>query len=249
MLGVQQTLTSYGEKQFKFTGENGDSEVEDQHGGGREKVFKDAELEALLDQDSCQTQQELSGSLKVTQQAISKRLKLLARQRRKGFLLRIVTGDEKWVRYDNPKRRISWEYPDYASTSTAKPNIHDYMVMLSICWDQLGVVYNELLKPTETITGDRYRTQLMRLSRALKDKPSQYTERHDKVILQHDIARPHVAKVVKTYFETLKWEVLPHPLYSPDLAPLDYHLFRSMAHGLADQHFRSYEEVKNWIDS
>ena len=28
-----------------------------------------------------------------------------------------------------------------------------------------------------------------------------------------------------------------------------YHLFRSIAHGLADQHFRSYEEVKNWIDS
>jgi len=26
-------------------------------------------------------------------------------------------------------------------------------------------------------------------------------------------------------------------------------LFRSMAHGLADQHFRSDEEVKNWIDS
>jgi len=26
-------------------------------------------------------------------------------------------------------------------------------------------------------------------------------------------------------------------------------LFRSMAYGLADQHFRSYEEVKNWIDS
>ncbi|GFX45258.1 mariner Mos1 transposase [Trichonephila clavipes] len=46
-----------------------------------------------------------------------------------------------------------------------------------------------------------------------------------------------------------KWEVLPHPLYSPDLAPSDYHLFRPMAHGLADQHFRSYEEVKNWIDS
>ncbi|GFX23161.1 mariner Mos1 transposase [Trichonephila clavipes] len=53
---------------------NGDSDVEDQHGGGREKVFEDAELEALLDQDSCQTQQELAGSLGVTQQAISKRL-------------------------------------------------------------------------------------------------------------------------------------------------------------------------------
>ncbi|GFV05590.1 mariner Mos1 transposase [Trichonephila clavipes] len=42
--------------------QNGDFEVEDQHGGGREKVFEDAELEALLDQDSCQTQQELSRS-------------------------------------------------------------------------------------------------------------------------------------------------------------------------------------------
>ena len=29
---------------------------------------------------------------------------LLERQRRKGFLHRIVTGDEKWVHYDNPKK-------------------------------------------------------------------------------------------------------------------------------------------------
>ena len=107
-------------------------------------------------------------------------------------------------------------------------------------------MYYELLKPTETITGDRYRTQLMRLSRALKDKRRQYNERHNKVILQHDNARPHVAKVVKRYLETLKWEVLPHPPYSPDVAHSYYHLFRSMAHGLTDQ---SYEEVKNWIDS
>ncbi|GFX79669.1 mariner Mos1 transposase [Trichonephila clavipes] len=175
---------------------NGDFDVEDQHGGGREEAFEGAELEALLDQ----TQQELAGSLGVTQQAISKRLKvmgmiqkqgnwvpyelkprdverrlfaceqLLARQRRKGFLHHIVTGAEKWVRYDNPKRRKSWGYPGPASTSTAKPNIHGSKVMLSIGWDQRGVEYYELLKPTETITGDRYRTQLMRLSRALKDK-------------------------------------------------------------------------------
>ena len=69
------------------------------------------------------------------------------------------------------------------------------------------------------------------------------------MILQHDNARPHVVKVDKTYLETLKWEALPHPPYSPDVASSDYHLFRSMVHGLADQHFRSYEEVKNWIDS
>ncbi|KAG5327264.1 MOS1T transposase, partial [Pseudoatta argentina] len=59
----------------------------------------------------------------------------------------------------------------------------------------------------------------------------------------------HVAKPVKTYLETLKWEVLPHPPYSPDIAPSDFHLFRSMAHGLADRRFHSYEEAQKWIDS
>ena len=69
------------------------------------------------------------------------------------------------------------------------------------------------------------------------------------MILQHDNARPHVAKTVKTYLETLKWEVLPHPLYSSDIAPSDYYLSRSMAHGLADQQFRSYEDIEKWLDS
>ncbi|KAG5318649.1 MOS1T transposase, partial [Pseudoatta argentina] len=99
------------------------------------------------------------------------------------------------------------------------------------------------------LTGDRYRLQLMRLSRALKEKRPLYAQRHDKMILLHDNARPHVAKPVKTYLETLKWEVLPHPPYSPDIAPSDFHLFRSMAHGLADRRFHSYEEAQKWIDS
>jgi len=81
---------------------------------------------------------------------------LLERQRRKGFLHRIVTGNEKWIHYDNSKRRKLWGVPGHASTSTAKPNIHGSKVMLCIWWDQLGVVYYELLKPTETITGYRY---------------------------------------------------------------------------------------------
>lgn len=120
--------------------------------------------------------------------------------------------------------------------------------MLCIWWNQLGVVYYELLQPNETITEEVYRRQLMRLSQALRQKRPQYEQRHDKVILQHDNARPHVALPVKTYLETFKWEVLPHPPYSPDIAPSDYHLFRSMTHGLADQHFHSYEEAKKWVD-
>ena len=54
--------------------------------------------------------------------------------------------------------------------------------------------------------------------------------------------------MIKAYLETLKWEVLSHPPYSPDIAPTDY-LFRSMTHSLADQHFHSYKKTKCWVDS
>ena len=88
--------------------------------------------------------------------------------------------------------------------------------------------------------GERYQQQLMQLSRALKFKRPQYAKRHDKVIFQHDNAQPHVAKVVKEILEALNWDVLPHPLYLSDIAPSDYHLFRSIVHGLAEQHVTSY---------
>ena len=81
---------------------------------------------------------------------------------------------------------------------------YSWKKMLCIWWDQLGVVYYELLKPNETITRALYRTHLMRLSRALKEKRAYYS-RHDKIILLHDNAR---LAPVKTYLETLKWEVL-----------------------------------------
>ena len=72
-------------------------------------------------------------------------------------------------------------------------------------FEDADVIYYELLKPNETINGEWYRTQLMRLSRALRKKRPQYEQSHEKVILQHDNARPHVAKPVKTYLKILKW--------------------------------------------
>ena len=56
-------------------------------------------------------------------------------------------------------------------------------------------------------------------------------------------------KTGQDIFGNAEMRGLTPPVYSLDIASSDYHLFRSMAHGLAHQHFRSYEEVKKCIAS
>ena len=56
---------------------NGEFDIEDKKCSGRPKVYEDAELKALLDEDSCQTQKELALTLGMIQQTISYHLKSL----------------------------------------------------------------------------------------------------------------------------------------------------------------------------
>ena len=122
---------------------------------------------------------------------------------RKGFLYHIVTGKEKWIHYNNPKHRRLRDKPGHASALAAKLNIQGPKLPLCIWWDQLGVVYCELLKLTKTITGDCYQLQLRGLSWALKKKWPLYEQRHDKVILEHDNARLHVENKWKPTWKCL----------------------------------------------
>ena len=40
---------------------------------------------------------------------------------------------------------------------------------------------------------------------------------------------------------------LPHPLYSPDLAPSDYFLFRSLQNFLNDKNFNNDDHIKSYL--
>ena len=99
--------------------------------------------------------------------------------------------------------------------------------MLCIWWDFKGVLYFELLNHNETITAKLYSQQLSPLKAALVETRPVLINRKGALLL-HDNARPHVAKITAGKISELNCEVLPHPPYSPDLAPSDYHLFRSL---------------------
>lgn len=261
-------------KKFKA----GQYELQNQPRGRPPKKFEDEELETLLEENCAQSQEELAQQLSVTRQAISKRLTalgkilkfgkwvphelteihqeqrrttckmLIARHDRKSFLHRIVTGDEKWIFFENPKRTRGWVNRG-AVPSTSRQNRFGKKTMLCLFWDQKGLVHFELLQPGETVNQDRYQQQMRDLTAALLEKRPEWHERHEGKILLHDNAPAHRTTATKEVLAELGWEILPHPPYSPDLAPSDYHVFASMGHALSKQRFTNYEEVREWLEN
>ena len=69
-----------------------------------------------------------------------------------------------------------------------------------------------------------------------------------KILVLHDNARQHIAIAIKDAILELGWEPLPQPTYSPDLAPSDYYLFRSLQHFMSQQSFMNDEVVRKSID-
>jgi histone-lysine N-methyltransferase SETMAR len=73
------------------------------------------------------------------------------------------------------------------------------------------------------------------------------------VILHHDNAWPHTARATAATIEDLHFECLPHPPYSPDLAPSDYHMIGPLKEALGGKKFQSDEEihraVHDWLKS
>jgi len=93
--------------------------------------------------------------------------------------------------------------------------------MVTVFWDVEGVILIEFLPMGETINSTGYQETLKKLAVAIRrNRPTLQN-----VILHHDNARPHTAQATTAAIAAKGWTVLPHPPYSPDLAPSDFHLF------------------------
>ena len=156
-----------------------------------------------------------------------------------------MTGDEKWISYDNITRKRQWLDPGEQPKPTPKPEIHGKKALLCVWWNTKGLVHFEVLDYGQTVTADLYSNQLDRVDQALKRQGLDTS----KTKLIHDNARPHIAKLTEKKIDELGWELLPHPPYSPDLAPSNYHMFRSMQHSLAGKKFENHDEIRIWVSS
>lgn len=161
------------------------------------------------------------------------------------FIRRIVTCDEKWVYFSNPDKENQWLDPGQMAEPVPRRDRFSRKTMLCVWWNFEGIIHFELVPNGRAINADLYSEQLDRMHAALVLRYPALVNRK-RVILQQDNASPHTANTTKEKIRELNSiELLPHPAYSPDLAPSDFHLFRSMAHFLRGRSFANLEEVEN----
>ena len=153
------------------------------------------------------------------------------------FLKRLITGDEKWVVYDNIKRKRWWSRPREPARKTSKAGIRRKKVSLSVWWDYEGIVYFELLPPNRTINSVVYIEQLTKLNNAVEEKRAELTNRKG-VAFHRDDARPRASLVTRQKLLELGWDVSPRPPYSPHLASSDYFSFRSLQNSSNGKNFQ-----------
>jgi histone-lysine N-methyltransferase SETMAR len=67
------------------------------------------------------------------------------------------------------------------------------------------------------------------------------------VLLLHDNARPHTSLLTREATATMGWAVPPHPPYSPDLEPSDFHLYGPLKDALRGRRFADDDELKHSV--
>ena len=120
--------------------------------------------------------------------------------------------------------------------------------MLTIFWDAKGMLYTEFLIKELMVNSDRYCATLW----SLKQRIRRIRLERNTFLLQHDNARPHCSAQTQDAMISLKFTVVPHPPYRPDLAPSHFWFFPKLKM-LKSKHFLSDAEfeaaVRKWISS
>ena len=160
------------------------------------------------------------------------------------FLRRYITMDETWIHHFTPEsNRQSAEWHAAGESRPKRPKTQQLAgkVMASVFWDAHGIIFIDYLQKGQTINSDYYIALLERLKDEIAKKRPHMAKK--KVLFHQDNAPCHKSMKTMAKLNELGFELLPHPPYSPDLAPSDYWLFADLKKMLRGKRFGSNDEV------
>jgi len=191
---------------------------------------------------------ELTGAQKTRRMEICE--ELISKEQQTPFLHHMITMDESWIYWENSDsyHHRSWRGAGDQPITEVRKSLTPKKHLLSVFWDSKGVILMDVLSANQTITAEYYSHLLERLKSLYRIKRCRNMAVNE-TYLQHDNARPHTAAVTVAKMQSLNLIRIPHPPYSPDLAPSDFYLFRPMKCSMKGKSFSSAEEVQQHIES
>ena len=118
------------------------------------------------------------------------------------FLKQIVTGNEKWMLYNNVEWKRPWGKRNEPPPTTPKAGLHPKKVMLYIWCDWKGVLYYDLFPENQTINSNKYYSHLDQLKAAQKHRELVSRKR---IIFHQDNVRLHVSSMTRQKLLYLGW--------------------------------------------
>ena len=97
--------------------------------------------------------------------------------------------------------------------------------MVTVWWSATSLIHYGFLNPSKIITSEKYAEQTDEPHWKLQGLQPALIDRKGPILL-YDNAQLHVTQPTLQKLNELGYEVLPHPPYSPDLLPTDYHFFK-----------------------
>jgi len=159
----------------------------------------------------------------------------------------IVTGDETWVYFYDPETKeqsrqwMAWE-EDAPVKFRRERSVGK--VMAAIFFRRCGILPPVLLEEGATVTGEWYSTVC--LPQMLESLALQRPKTRERgILLHHDNAPAHRAMVTQQFLKSTQLTLLPHPAYSPDLAPADFFLFPRIKKNLKGKRFGCRKELED----
>ena len=161
------------------------------------------------------------------------------------FLSKIVTGDETWIYLFDPENKIQskeWLPKGSDGPKKFKADRSAKKLMATVFWDSEGIILVDFLEERKTVTAVYYAKVLRKLKKALIQKrPGKV---HRGILFHHDNAPAHSSALARDVLRNFRWQILPHPPYSPDLAPSDFFLFPKLKEHLKGTRFLSTGDAK-----
>jgi histone-lysine N-methyltransferase SETMAR len=172
--------------------------------------------------------------------------RLLEMLSKNNFLNQMITVDEIWIYWENTGtfNNKSWrgaaDDPLTSPCRTLTTNKH----MATIFWDAKGLLLMDVLPRNQTINAAYYCEQLQKLTAAIQNKRRRLISTgYHNVHFHQDNATPHTAIITRAKLTSLGFTLVPHPPYSPDLAPSDFYLFSPLKRHLSGKCFENEAEI------